>query len=391
MVTTDEFETSFIHLPTSHSSPRLQYSSSMAPPVDALQSFIHLTDNIPRWLTKLDDLVAKCETQFERFTRITRQGEVKLTRKKKNKSTESLRPAKDEDIAITLQNPQGGANTTSCAPALRSTTEIPTAFNDSPHRKTPRKRRAGSDLSGEFSSHCRYRTKNMVVVYYDSEIQAAFEDLVRGIALARSTLRKGKNAASFNARLTSIGMRPPPIAKTIDRPGEFSLDQKATLKPNDSRTSMGYSEMDSMKCYEEMDRDLEHAQNQCERAAHQFLRDGDCTAEMEETKRRFVNCQEVAKQEAEKLRIQKAGEDAGQKENEELEEAKTLVGESTPPNRETEDKATEIDVAPKTNPPSLTQMNFVGTGVIEIDDESDAESFQIDMNAIRRTVRSTRM
>ena len=360
----------------------------MASQVDALQSFIHLTDNIPQWLSKLDDLAVKCETQYEKFTRITRQGEVKLTRKKKVGSTESLHPAKEQDNAVTLQIPPAGGNTPLSAPASKLAVDVPNASNALPNRDTPRKRRAGSDFSGEFSSVRRYRTKNMVVVYYDSEIQERFEGLVRGIALARSTLRKGKNTASFNARLSSMGMRLPPIPRTNEEHGDFGLDPKAALRSDDHQD---ISRIIDMKCFEEMDRDLEHAQSQCERAAHQFLRDGDCTAEMEETRKHVINCEKQARQEAEKLRSQKIAEDARQSENEELEEAKTLVGDSTPPKPETELKSTESDVASKLAPLPLTQMDFAGTGAIEIDDESDAESFQIDINAIRRTVRSTRV
>ena len=355
--------------------------------VDSLQSFTHLIDNIPQWLTQLDDLVTKCEIQFERFTRITQHGEVKLTRKKKHASTESLRPGENTNTAAALQHDTGGADIIPSAPALISTTEVPTACNIMANQEIRRKRRAGSDFSGEPSSQCRYRMKNMVVVYYDSEIQEALEALVKNIATARNTLRKGRHTATFKSRIKSMGTPPPPIGKPHDRTDGLVLDPKLLLEPGLARTRLGNKGKNEMQCFEDADRDLEQAQNLCEKAAHQFLRDGDCHAEIEGTRERFINCEEIAKGEAEKLRVQERVAKAQEKE---LEETRALLGELTPPDNLQKENPIMIDVAAKIGPAPLT-MNFAGTGAIEIDDASDAESLHIDMNAIRRTVRSTRV
>ena len=349
--------------------------------VDAFQSFQFLVKSIPNWLVKLDDLVTKCEIQFERFTRITQHGEVKLTRKKKNASTESLRPDKDMNPATSLQNNEEGANIAPSAPALASTIDASNAYNIRSNQELRRKRRAGSDFSGEQpSSQCRYRTKNMIVVYYDSEIQEALEAFVQNIATARNTLRKGRHAATFKSRMKSLGTAPPRLENKNDRAESLVLDPKMLLGPGLARTRLGGSGVNEMKCFEDADRNLEQAQSLCEKAAHQFLRDGDCHMEIKETRKRFINCEEIAKREAEKLRNQ-------ERDNEEFEEEGTLIGEPTPPDDQLDEKPIMVDIAAKMGP---TPMNFAGTGVIEIDDTSDGESVHIDMSAIRRTVRSTR-
>ncbi|KAL9129059.1 MAG: hypothetical protein Q9217_002399 [Psora testacea] len=360
----------------------------MASQMDALQSFTYLTDSIPQWITDLDDLIIKCEIQYERFTRITAHGEVKLTRKKKHDSTESLRPGKDGITTATLKNNK----TTS---AIAANNHIPTSSPalrpdastaDFAIQELRRKRRAGSDLSGAPSTQTPYRMKSMVVVYYDSDIQNAFETLVKNIAGARNNLRKGKNSATFKARIASIGIGPPslPSSRGLD---DFPILGPKMMTPTLARTKLGrQSGGNAMKCFEDADRDLEEAQNLCERAAHQFLRDGDCHTEIDGTRKRFKTCEDLAKIEVERLRKEAEAEKVQEKEDEA--EEKTLVGEPTPP--AVEEGPLVVNVAAKTDQPPLKQFSFAGTGAIEIDDGSDAESMNVDLSAIRRTVRSAR-
>ena len=51
------------------------------------------------------------------------------------------------------------------------------------------------------------------------------------------------------------------------------------------------------------------------------------------------------------------------------------------------------NVEAKVNPPPpLKEINFTGTGTIEIDDRSDAESVQLDLSAFKaRTMRARRV
>ncbi|KAG8527444.1 uncharacterized protein KY384_007596 [Bacidia gigantensis] len=361
----------------------------MATQMDALQSFSFLADSVPQWLTKLDELVSKCDIQYERFTRISQHGEVKLTRKKHD-STESLRPGKDiETTALSAMNVDGPSMPTKAVAALPSEPEKSSNLEPFASRDLHRKRRAGSDLSGAPSNHCRYRTKSMVVVYYDSEIQSLFEALVKNIATARNNLRKGKNAATIKTRMVAMGMASSASQdRSSDRMEGLLLDPKLMMaKARLGRQPRG----NATKYFEDADKDLEDAQNLCEGGAHQFLRDGDCQAEIEGTRKRFASCRTIATQEVEKLKKEEEARRAHEMDVEDVEDEKTLVGGTTPPSDTMEEKSIEVSIDHKFGPPPLKQVTFAGAGAIEIDDGSDEESIQIDMSAIRRTVRSARV
>ena len=57
-----------------------------------------------------------------------------------------------------------------------------------------RKRKTDSIASGG-SQAPKYRTRSMIIVYYDSTVQNAFEELVKLISASRNAMRKGKMAA----------------------------------------------------------------------------------------------------------------------------------------------------------------------------------------------------
>ena len=349
--------------------------------MDALKSFSYLIDNLPLWLTKLDELSVQVTEQHTRFTRLTQYTEVKLARKKHD-STESLRPKandKPEPTAIVVTDtsvPPSSQPVSSNAVILKDTT-----------RNILRKRKPGSALSGA-SGPQRYRTRSMIVVYYDSVIQDAFEQLVRNIAGARNNLRKGKTAASFKNRMAAMGIGIGIGGDPAGGAGRFPLlDPKMRLKIGINRQIPGLEGTTTDAAFETMDRDLEKAQSLCEVAAHQMLRDGDCREEIGETKERFENCLKTAKEEAEKMREKEARE----KEAEALEAAEEAqkpeevvqVTTSEPPRPE----PVEIFLPEKVEHPMIKDSTFAGTGAIEVDNESDASSIKIDLSAIRRTRR----
>ena len=221
----------------------------------------------------------------------------------------------------------------------------------------------------------------MVVVYYDSAIQEAFESLVRSIAGARNTLRKGKTTASFKARMSSLGMDDDPFAGAT----RFKMMAPKMMRPGVTSSRLGPDLLSDSKgsCFEDADKDLETAQNLCEVAAHQFLRDGDCRHEIEGTRKRFEACLAVAKHEVERLQE----EDTGEKAEEVVDDQSTLgqlgIISRTPAPKDSVD----VTVESKLEPSPLKQIHLPGTGTIEIDDGSEVESVHIDLSAIRRTRR----
>ena len=365
----------------------------MAASVTPLESFTHLTENLPSWLSKLDDLTAQVAEQNARFIRASQYSEH-IVRRKHN-STESLRPNDNDndvpeppsDIAvITTQEPDNYYNPPDppfkCL-SQASRPKIASTSNAQLIQELKRKRKPGSDANSTASGRPRYRTRSMVVVYYDGEIQNAFESLVKSIATARNILRKGKVTATFKARMASMGAEVTPFSSAG---GEFAmLNPKLIRSSGFSRTRLGPnmhgdSDMKMME-FDDADKDLETAQNLCEVGAHQFLRDGDCRLEITGTRSRFENVLEIATKEVEKLKLE---EENGPKETEKKEEDFTAAQpKEIWPVVKVEEK---MEPSPLVQNP-IKQINLMGTGTIEVDDGSDAESVQIDLSAIRRTRR----
>lgn len=221
----------------------------------------------------------------------------------------------------------------------------------------------------------------MIIVYYDSAIQDAFEGLVKAIVIARNNLRKGKTAVTFRARMASLGMGPhkPSLGTVTDEIPTFG-SKPTLLSSARSRLGPEPSSSSEAKGFEETDRDLDEAQNLCERAAHQFLRDGDCRQEIEGARKRFENCSALARREMAKLKIEAEAEAAEEVKKKDAEKAFEV--EPSP----IEEKAL-VDLTSKIGPPPLKEIRLADTGAIEVDDASEAESVHIDLSAIRRTVR----
>ena len=348
----------------------------MSRSVTPLESFTHLTDNLPSWLLKLDNLAAQVAEQNARFIRIS---QFSQQLKKKNNSTESLRPLDDDKVddgtaaptdVYVPPNPSHNCLSYSSRPKAAANNALVAA-------EIRRKRKPGSNHSNA-SGHAHYRTKSMVIVYYDSAIQEAFESLVRSIAGARNSLRKGKTSASFKARMASLGMDENPFSGAA----KFKMMGPKMMRPGLPGTRLGpdHANNDQGSCFEDADKALETAQNLCEVGAHQFLRDGDCRLEIDGTRKEFESCLEVARKEVERLQAENAGEKAAEAA---AEQAKPVQAETPVEVPVAVDDLNEKVV----ERPSPKQINFVGTGAIEIDEGSDAESVHIDLSAIRRTRR----
>ena len=355
----------------------------MAKSVTPLESFTHLTDHIPSWLTKLDDLTAQVAEQNARFIRLSQHSE--LLKKNKHNSTESLRPDDDNvgenDTTPVHTDTYLPPNPSHKCPFHASRAKA-VASNALVAAEIRRKRKPGSALSNA-SGHARYRTKSMVIVYYDSAIQESFESLVRSIAGARSILRKGKTSASFKARMVSLGTDDNPFSGAAS----YKMMGPKMMRPGFSipstRLGADYPNGDKGLCFEDADKDLETAQSLCEVAAHQFLRDGDCRLEIEGTRKKFQNCLEVAMKEAERLR----DEDAQQRATDIAAEAEETYDEEKPVEVPVVVDHVEEQAAHQVEPPPLKQINLASTGTIEIDDGAESDSIHIDLSAIRRTRR----
>lgn len=350
--------------------------------MDALTSFTHLTDNIPDWMIKLEVLAAQVVEQHSRFTKLTHLTQLKLSRRKRG-STESLRPKDDGDINETTAVPVNDISSSGDPGILSSNLDSAKAVGE------VRRKRKCSNVSGA-SGIRRYRTRSMIIVYYDSAIQDAFESLVRHIASARNNLRKGKTAANFKARMIALGMEENPFV-----PGDFAmLGSRAMPVPRSSRSgrptlppSKSAKPPERVPPFEEADRNLEAAQNLCEVAAHQFLRDGDCTEEIQGTRLRFESCLRMAQQEVDLLRQeQQKKEEPEEPKTPKLEEPKKediLVQHSTSRLVTLNEK---IDIS---DDPQQKTSGYTGIDSIEVDDGiSETSSVHLDLSAFRRPRRA---
>ncbi|KAF7903345.1 uncharacterized protein EAF01_006394 [Botrytis porri] len=368
--------------------------------LDALMS---LTQSIPDWNKRLDDLNGQIALRQIELARLTDQ---KPARSVKNKgSTESLRP-KDGEEAITesekpkqtpsspIGSPKSAQNGFSSdarpnSPSVaRAAAAAALEYNQSPSQAAPqspepltpraspnaltrqssqptppteplprapavlRKRKTESLASG--NSHApKYRTRSMIIVYYDSAVQTAFEELVKFVSGNRNAMRKGKMAAKMaemrraaemeaeeesddeseseaSKVLGSALLKPSlqsdatPNGTNGDTPSGTKLNFPSSRKMGSTRDRKnigntmnvlrGYRRAgggsegagNSPNIFDELDKGLEWCQGQCEHAAHQFLRDGECSTEIENIKRRLGEVREIAKRKIGKLREEEA-------------------------------------------------------------------------------------
>jgi hypothetical protein len=241
------------------------------------------------------------------------------------------------------------------APNFTAKPSSPTAF---------RKRKTESLTSAEGQTP-KYRTRSMIIVYYDSQVQLAFEELVKYISASRNAMRKGKMAARMAEmrRLAEIE-----TAEEELEDQQIAAEKAQNEQVNGNRhaisASKGGPEVDtddngypvpklrfvstrkmgpsrgvlmmgqrglkdglkaggetatpssSVNIFDELDTGLEWCQSMCEHAAHQFLRDGDCSIEVSNIKRRLTEVKEAAERE-----VSKSGAEAMEKPKDDKAEA----------------------------------------------------------------------
>lgn len=153
-----------------------------------------------------------------------------------------------------------------------------------------RKRKTASILSNA-TAPVKFRSRSMIIIYYDSRVQASFEHLVRNIGTGRNYIRKARMAARMEALSAGVDggdsfKREIPSFRSIRRiaiPGASGGSTNGAQATDQALT--------------EADEALERAQGFCERGAHQFLRDGECEEETEGTKDTFRDLLRISEKE----------------------------------------------------------------------------------------------
>ena len=345
-------------------------------------------------MVQVDELSARVAVRHSEFAKLSHTPQSRPP-KKSNGSTDSIRPndnTHDTDqsnifppTAETRHIPQSSKKSLKSSaprqPSVNPNNQI--LLQDAQRKRQPR---PASILSGA-SGPARYRSRSMLIVYYDSAIQEAIEALVRNIGSARNNLRKGKTTASFKARMSTLGMGLSSITSPAQRTSSFMVFGEKPTHPKlmGRDAPNGTARPDPLAAFDQADKWLETAQSLCEVAAHQFLRDGDCTAELEGTRKRFEGCLRVAEQEVARLRLEEERDEIQKQEGEGEEEEEEEEDEDEDEEEEEEQEKEPDRPTAKVNHPPRFESSKVG--MIEVDDDDDTNSIHIDLSAFRRTRR----
>ncbi|KAI1074981.1 hypothetical protein F5B20DRAFT_421254 [Whalleya microplaca] len=326
----------------------------------AIDSLKSLTVNIPDWLKRLEELNGQIEQRQRDLAQLPENQSSSRSIKNRG-STESLKPKRD-DAEVPLEDlapdatpdaaPRNAAQEKSGAdhPSSPVSERNSKSSHHQAHevkataqrraRATVRKKQKTDSMVSAEGAVPKYRSRNMIIVYYDSYVQSFFEELVKFVSSQRNLMRKAKMAAKV-AQIKRLAELEMPDDEDDDgdelKPGDnlIAADPKTTApkpKPDGpeelklhfrSTRQMGYASrmppgrmnMRGLRSgmggggggggglglpgdiWEELDKGLEFVQGMCEHGAHQFLRDGDCNDEIEKIKSRLAQTREAADKE----------------------------------------------------------------------------------------------
>lgn len=298
--------------------------------MDALKN---LTNNIPDWQRRLEELSGQVERRQAELAAVAATGPNAEARSLRNKgSTESLKPKDDgpsfvaepiEHAAPLVEEPNApfakpstppgdsqtrqppASNTGSVSPsALHKTRELGAAAHSRARAQVKRRQRSSSVISGDGIVPA-YRTRSMIIVYYDSYVQSFFDDLVRFVSSSRNLMRKAKMAAKVAQikRMAELEA-PDEDATSGDEAALPSLRYMSTRRfgPMSKPGFVPPGGRDQPPdVYDNLDKALEFVQGTCEHGAHQFLRDADCNDEIRKIQKRIADVLDLATKETERV------------------------------------------------------------------------------------------
>ncbi|KAF9739558.1 hypothetical protein PMIN06_006945 [Paraphaeosphaeria minitans] len=327
---------------------------------DIEKSFTFLHDNIPRWLDNVADIEEKILVMQSDLSKMPFPRFVPF--KKRSGSVESIR-----NLNAIREEPAAGAHQS---------------------ESTARKRKEPSLLSGNQSGPSKLRSRTMIVVNYDGQIQTCIEQLVRAIGTGRNMLRKAKMAAKLDAMAAMAG-------SSSDDDDDDDDDESNVVMAKIGYRHRGLSSMrargmmrvtedtssTSVERFDTADKALEEAQALCERAAHRLLREGDCRKELGGVRRYFGEVAELAKTEVAQYDAQKLVADE--------KEQQQVVRQGPEPEKQSLIPVPNVKKAlvPPIITPLISTNNTSKIIDIEIDDEEDSDDGSFVMPPVRLTSR----
>jgi hypothetical protein len=343
--------------------------------MDALQCFNFISESLPSWMSRVSDLAVHTATKQAEFSEEYKKLTHTQTRRRKNSSCRSIRPGQ-EDGAERQQSPEKAS-----VPQEKDLTDSTAKGAPAPNTRKRGTEQAPSIQSADGPQVIR--TRHSVVVHYDGHTQRELEQVVRDIGSARNNIRKGK--------MTQLMKKPNLALEMFSKRISLREASRSIVAPSDARpsvlASMGRSRnVQKESSFDFADKQLESAQSLCEAAAHQFLRSGDCSTELENIQQKFRLVLEAAESEVDRLREEKEREEKerGEKEREEKEREEKMREEKKLEKSEVEEtlrpkSEKPIVVAEEEKPPEPDMTT------IEVDDASSEESISIDISAFRST------
>lgn len=374
--------------------------------------FIQLRDNVPSWITDVDQLSAHVHTKRAEFA---------ADAEKLNVSPSSLRRKKSVSSSLSSVRSQRGVKPS--AHGLKRFLSRESLNKDdgvkkqrTVERDEPADRTAKIDAAESIAPAPSVRRgKPTQVISYDGHTQKVLEKMVRDIWTAKSSIRSSRISSSmrtaFGGRMkmhipvkkshetgipeitsdaakADIEVDPDAAAATDNDDGlEDQLQLRMFMikqRPRQNQTNYlpqqqqpqppkrsKESPFDFIECQ------LENAQNLCETAAYKFLREGNCLDELDRIKQAYEYILEastsMAEQEEEKLKAEQE-----QQEDEATKSTATIaVDELETP------VAAAVAVTSKDS--SGNDPEELNAGLLEVDDRSDTSEVSIDITAFRMT------
>jgi len=317
--------------------------------VMAMDALKNISTNVPDWLHKLSDLGGEIEKRQVELASLSLQSPPRSVKSlKRTGSTESLRPKDNEErpeavTPFTFTSPYEPRTTPHFPPATPPSAENPFAENgatNSPplptdvaanpeHRTSTdikqhtkqamavaqararaqvRKRHQSQSVVSIEGNPGAYRSRSMIIVYYDHFVQSFFEELVKFVSASRNLMRKAKMAAKV-AHIKRLAEMDAPAADDDDDDTQMNVPSMRYLSARRNGgmpfaragTRGMMSNGGPADFYDELDKALEYVQGMAEKAAHQFLRDGDCNDEIGNISRKLGATKVLAEKEMERI------------------------------------------------------------------------------------------
>lgn len=347
--------------------------------MDALTSFVHLTDHLPEWIREITNLSTHASNKHSEFVAdYSRILKGARPRRQKTSSIHSLHTNDDKTTEIPqieMLHPEAVTS----RPNLNEISPLEPG-NQYLYAQARRKRKSRTSLQSGASGPQKFRNKQMVVIFYDSFLQEHLDGLVKSIGAARNNIRKGKMS-----RTLQRGLQLPKLDKRIENmytPASIenlkTSSRSTKSLPLETRIAKTQIESVDHVAFLQTDKDLEIAQTFCETAAHQFLRDGDCKLELDSALAKFLAVQKIALVTVEQLKAEENRKEAPNLFEDEVQtDSETTLCEKT-----------SMEVISAKIGPSLNEMldsapRFHGDNEIEVDDDSEASSILVDISKFR--------